>query len=575
MRTAEMSIVRETALSSRVVVRALLLASTLPLLVACSETPATQTMVRFAAVDDMESRGASLTVRIFRPDGEVAYDETRSVDDMPALGFPATVPVTPESGDASVTFSVEATLRDAAGSAIGGQTARSGFVGGELREIWLCFDGRCEGVTCGGGQRCVAGTCENDALEALRLGDVTPAEACPGAVGDAGPDADADVDAGPDAPACTCSCASDACVDGACVPRQFTSVAAGTNHACAIDEAGGLFCWGTNAAGQLGVGDTTPRREPTAVTTSTTVVQVAAGDVHTCAVLGDGSLACWGSDDDGRAGQLATDVDLLVPTAVGTELDWAQVDAGERHTCGLRSTGVYCWGSNGDGRLGINAGTGGERQEPAEVRGNFIFVATGGRHTCAIEDGSWHLHCWGEYSAGRLAEHSLDITMDQPTPFRSPSNRDFLMLSLGLNHSMSVGRDGMLRGWGSNRNRQVGLESWEEPPHAVEITTDTDWSWVSAGGNHSCAIQSTPGVLVCFGTGDQGQLARGDTSSGHERMPVGDPGWTRVAAGGAFSCGIRDDGTLHCWGDNAFGQLGVGDVMQRLVPERVCHPGTP
>ena len=47
--------------------------------------------------------------------------------------------------------------------------------------------------------------------------------------------------------------------------------------------------------------------------------------------------------------------------------------------------------------------------------------------------------------------------------------------------------------------------------------------------------------------------------------------WKAVAAGETFSCGLRSDGTLWCWGENYGGSLGVGDAwkeapVKALVP---------
>jgi hypothetical protein len=47
------------------------------------------------------------------------------------------------------------------------------------------------------------------------------------------------------------------------------------------------------------------------------------------------------------------------------------------------------------------------------------------------------------------------------------------------------------------------------------------------------------------------------------------PGWVSIRAGGLYTCGIRSNHTLWCWGYNAQGQLGVGDREDRLMPTRV------
>ena len=42
-----------------------------------------------------------------------------------------------------------------------------------------------------------------------------------------------------------------------------------------------------------------------------------------------------------------------------------------------------------------------------------------------------------------------------------------------------------------------------------------------------------------------------------------------LASGWSHSCEAQDDGTVVCWGQNQFGQLGTGDVVQRFSPAQV------
>lgn len=50
------------------------------------------------------------------------------------------------------------------------------------------------------------------------------------------------------------------------------------------------------------------------------------------------------------------------------------------------------------------------------------------------------------------------------------------------------------------------------------------------------------------------------------------PRFTRVVSGRQFSCALDTTGRPWCWGANHFGQLGIGDTLDRLVPVRVDAP---
>ncbi|MFK7985210.1 MAG: RCC1 domain-containing protein [Sandaracinaceae bacterium] len=87
----------------------------------------------------------------------------------------------------------------------------------------------------------------------------------------------------------------------------WRKVTAGTRHTCALrDGASGqeLYCWGDNDEGQLGVGDTMRRTEPARVPTLGRLewTDVVAGEGHTCAIRENRSLFCWGSNASGQLG---------------------------------------------------------------------------------------------------------------------------------------------------------------------------------------------------------------------------------------------------------------------------------
>ena len=101
---------------------------------------------------------------------------------------------------------------------------------------------------------------------------------------------------------------------------------------------------------------------------------------------------------------------------------------------------------------------------------------------------------------------------------------------------------------------------------------------IATGDLKSCARM--PGAslgiyqLKCWGFGWGGALGQGNNESlGNSLNTVGsfvpaiNLGTGRyaiqVAIGGGHVCAVLDDATVKCWGSNAMGQLGQGDIQPR------------
>lgn len=73
-------------------------------------------------------------------------------------------------------------------------------------------------------------------------------------------------------------------------------------------------------------------------------------------------------------------------------------------------------------------------------------------------------------------------------------------------------------------------------------------STVSSAGNHVCALDPA-GAVFCWGVNEWGQVAPGAGPLVEAARRIDAPyTYRRIAAGLQTSCGIRIDGTLHCWG---------------------------
>jgi alpha-tubulin suppressor-like RCC1 family protein len=88
---------------------------------------------------------------------------------------------------------------------------------------------------------------------------------------------------------------------------------------------------------------------------------------------------------------------------------------------------------------------------------------------------------------------------------------------------------------------------------------------LAAGGAHTCAIIND-GTVRCWGANYRGQLGDGTTTFRSAPVRVeGLSGVVAIAAGNRHTCALRSDGTVWCWGANDSGQLGKVGAAAGLI----------
>jgi alpha-tubulin suppressor-like RCC1 family protein len=142
-----------------------------------------------------------------------------------------------------------------------------------------------------------------------------------------------------------------------------TAVAVNYKNLCVLLRTGQVQCMGDNYSGQLGDGNTQPKRFPETVLGISNATAIAVGFASGCARLSDGTVRCWG---DNRYGQLGSGTPLAkgevadptqqnspVPVTVNGLNDVISITAGHNHYCALLSNGTAkCWGNNSHGQFG-------------------------------------------------------------------------------------------------------------------------------------------------------------------------------------------------------------------------------
>ena len=293
--------------------------------------------------------------------------------------------------------------------------------------------------------------------------------------------------------------------------------------------------------------------------------RIAAGDKHTCAISLNNTIWCWGDNAYSQLGSSAFSGDFsLIPiqaSALPGSRIAKRIVAGTNHTCVLATDGtVWCWGDNGWGSLGVVGST---KADPVQVLlgATATMIAAGGFTTCAVLIND-SMECWGRNHKGQLGNDTSGGTPVDTPVYTSfvPGSFTVGHLEIGSAHSCAISVLGAAWCWGDVANGRLGItqELNVLTPTATASLGSTA-SEVAAGGAHTCALL-TNGSVMCFGYNDTGQLGQTPTqpasSNATPTVVALVATATHISAGKQFTCAMLSTAVVHCFGDNASGQLG-------------------
>jgi alpha-tubulin suppressor-like RCC1 family protein len=399
--------------------------------------------------------------------------------------------------------------------------------------------------------------------------------------------------------------------------EDATDVAIDSGTACALTKAGAVYCWGRGDIGQLGNNTTEPFSiSPVPVTGLEDGVTALSRSEKTACAVKSGALLCWGSNALGRLGNGQT-ANSSVPVPVsGMGSGVTGVSVGGTVVCAVKDGGAFCWGGfPGYGELGNNTPDGSSTPVPVQgLTSNVSAVSAGFTFACALTKAG-SVSCWGSGTTGALGNGDLAVL---PFPVQVLGlTSGVSAISAGVSSASAITTEGVVT-WGTievgTTFNQTGpftsvptlvkgltspaisistgqapcvatkagsVECWgiiaESALAPVKVNSLSQVTSVTAGGSYTsdefaCALSVSGGTgspLSCWGGNGSGQL--GNSTMTSSSVPVGAvtyfSGVTSVSAGayGNFACGIAS-GQAYCWGANGDGQLGNGSTTPSSGP---------
>lgn len=395
--------------------------------------------------------------------------------------------------------------------------------------------------------------------------------------------------------------------------RSSIDLCTGSNHTCAVLDNGDVKCFGRNNRGQLGqertgdigtgsssMGDNLPITD---LGFGRTATKIACSLESTCAILDNGKVKCWGYNASGelgvgnttQKGLLIGDMgDSLDSVILGTGLSATKIIAGRFQFCAKLNTGDYkCWGDNPNATLGqghkLDIGKSvlsmGNNLSPINISStnNITQMSVDAQTACAVLDNG-HLKCWGVdyYGSRGLADR---VTGDRPedmganlASFNLGSEPNIVQIKSSVYSTCALNSAGRLFCFGEGGEGALAIGSSSSRGDKSSemgdnikyidfgaVSTVKDFSVGYRGG---CAIL-TNDVVKCWGRNDRGQLALGNnTDRGTNSAHLGS-GFTttdlgnlstpvQIVAGYEHRCARFSNGRVKCWGTNNNAQLGLG-----------------
>lgn len=283
------------------------------------------------------------------------------------------------------------------------------------------------------------------------------------------------------------------------VPRQgYRSVSEGGGSACAVDDSGVLWCWGTYPfLANVGI----PGRE-------FVYREVSVANPGVCALKADGDAVCW-----------RTGVDVLDTTRVGP---FEQISVSGGVACALRSGGeAECWGERPRGTS--DGGRGDEPGDWERPRSKFTQVVAYGRdgaYACGIRADST-IGCWDHRSRDDWAGEGPMGWMAS-----KPDQAGFDAVAVAQSRACALGTGGAVVCWGAahdNTAAEAPSGVWSPPGEYTQITaTDQD------NRGQFCGLRADESLL-CWSDPDE--------------LTTHSVEWARLGTGG---CGIRPDEQIEC-----------------------------
>jgi len=236
---------------------------------------------------------------------------------------------------------------------------------------------------------------------------------------------------------------------------------------------------------------------------------------------------------------------------------------------------AYTWGNGLGGRLGHSSEKSIAEPILVDQLPSVVDLLCSKESSYALTE-SGELYSWGNGAGGKLG-HGNDFNQASPALIQELANKDVVVqVSSGDNHTAVLCKSGRVYTWGSGRSFALGHGKRGDVavPQVVEALEGMEIASVECGAIHTVVLTKA-GQVYSFGNGFEGALGHGTKDNQKLPLQIILPEGvkiTQASCGRNFTLLLDEQGGLYAFGDDAYGQLGLGRSERYVrTPQKVQY----
>ena len=160
----------------------------------------------------------------------------------------------------------------------------------------------------------------------------------------------------------------------------------------------------------------------------------------------------------------------------------------------------------------------------------------------------------------------------EPTEIVELRSKKVITLVHGAKHVIALTFNGEIFSWGDNNYGQLGNMNTFESLRPTLVGKHIES--VQCGANHTLALTKS-GQVFAWGRNNYGQIGIGNNTN--QMIPTKvtelEPNYiVSIACGSSHSLALSSNQEIFSWGNNSFGQLGIGNCTHQTMPTLVKMP---